>query len=62
MDQAMLDLGPKSQAREGDEVVVFGMKDGEGISGETLCGILGTIPYELTCAVAARVPRVYVEE
>jgi len=62
MDQAMLDVGPTSSAREGDEVVVFGVKGGVGIPGEALCEILGTIPYELTCAVAARVPRVYVEE
>jgi alanine racemase len=62
MDQTMLDLGPHSQSREGDEVIVFGMRGGKGIPGESLCEILGTIPYELTCAVGARVPRVYVED
>jgi alanine racemase len=62
MDQAMLDLGPGSGAREGDEVVVFGIKDGARIPGESLCEMLGTIPYELTCAVGARGPRVYVED
>jgi alanine racemase len=62
MDQTMIDLGPGSKAREGDEVVIFGIKDGAGIPGESLCEILDTIPYELTCAVGSRVPRVYVEE
>jgi alanine racemase len=62
MDQTMLDLGPGSKAREGDEVLVFGVKNGAAIAGETLCEVLGTIPYELTCAVGARVPRVYVED
>lgn len=62
MDQTMLDLGPESKAREGDEVIVFGVKDGAGIPGESLCELLGTIPYELTCMIAARVPRVYVED
>jgi alanine racemase len=62
MDQTMLDLGPGAEAREGDEVVMFGVKDGAGISGESLCEILGTIPYELTCMVGSRVPRVYVDE
>jgi alanine racemase len=62
MDQAMLDLGPGSKAREGDEVIVFGFRGRQGISGEELCGILGTIPYELTCMVLPRVPRVYVED
>jgi alanine racemase len=62
MDQTMLDLGPGSTASEGDEVLVFGERDGARISGEALCETLGTIPYELTCAVGARVPRVYVED
>jgi alanine racemase len=62
MDQAMLDLGPGAKAREGDEVIVFGERDGAGIPGESLCEILGTIPYELTCMVGGRVPRVYVED
>jgi alanine racemase len=62
MDQTMLDLGPGAKAREGDEVVIFGFEDGAGISGESLCEILGTIPYELTCMVGSRVPRVYVDE
>jgi alanine racemase len=62
MDQTMLDLGPRSKSREGDEVIVFGMRGVEGIPGESLCEILGTIPYELTCSVGRRVPRVYVED
>ena len=28
---------------------------------DVLAEILGTIPYELTCAVSKRVPRVYIE-
>jgi alanine racemase len=62
MDQTMLDLGPRSKSQEGDEVIVFGMRGSAGIPGESLCEILGTIPYELTCAVGRRVPRVYVED
>ncbi len=62
MDQTMVDLGPGSKAGEGDEAILFGAKDGEGMPGEKLCEILDTIPYELTCMVAPRVPRVYVED
>ena len=62
MDQTMLDLGPGAEAIEGDEVILFGEKDGEGMPGERICELLGTIPYELTCMVGARVPRVYVED
>jgi alanine racemase len=62
MDQTMVDLGPGSMAAEGDEAILFGMKDGSGVRGEELCELLGTIPYELTCMVGSRVPRVYVED
>jgi len=62
MDQTMLDLGGGSEVREGDEVIVFGEKDDARIPGEELCEILRTIPYEITCDVGARVPRVYVED
>jgi alanine racemase len=62
MDQTMLDLGPDSRSQEGDEVIVFGKKGKGGIPGESLCEMLGTIPYELTCMVGGRVPRIYVED
>jgi alanine racemase len=62
MDQSMVDLGPEAKASEGDEVILFGEKDGEGIAGEALCEMLGTIPYELTCMVGSRIPRIYVED
>jgi alanine racemase len=62
MDQTMVDLGPGAKAGEGDEAILFGTKGGHGIPGEALCELLGTIPYELTCMVGARVPRVYVED
>ena len=50
------------QAREGDEAILFGAKDGETMPGEALCEILDTIPYELTSMVGSRVPRAYVED
>jgi alanine racemase len=62
MDQTLVDLGPGAKGKEGDEAILFGERDGEGIAGEALCALLDTIPYELTCMVAARVPRVYVED
>lgn len=62
MDQTMVDLGPGGEAKEGDEAILFGAGREGGIPGEELCELLGTIPYELTCMVAARVPRDYVEE
>jgi alanine racemase len=62
MDQTMVDLGPGADAREGDEALLFGERRGEAMPGEALCELLDTIPYELTCMVSGRVPRVYVED
>ena len=41
----------------GDEVEVFGPRNPV----ETMAAQAGTIPYELTCAVSKRVPRVYLQ-
>jgi alanine racemase len=62
MDQLMVDLGPGAAEAEGAEVLLFGERGGARLPGEELCELLGTIPYELTCMVSARVPRVYVED
>ena len=62
MDHLMVDLGPGGEAYNGDEVLLFGTKDGESVDAEELCRRLGTIPYELTCMVSGRVPRIYVED
>jgi alanine racemase len=62
MDQAMVDLGPDGEAFNGDEVLLFGRRGDDYLPAEFLCGRMDTIPYELTCMVSARVPRVYVED
>ena len=58
MDQFMVDLGPESSVTRGERAVVFGP---EGPTAWDLAREIGTIPYEITCAVSKRVPRVYVE-
>lgn len=62
MDQLMIDLGPGAAEDEGEEVILFGERDGVRLPGEELCSLMDTIPYELTCMVAERVPRVYTED
>lgn len=60
MDLILVDLGPDSPVQPGDEVVLFGRQGDAEVSVRSLCDKLNTIPYEVTCWVSKRVPRVYV--
>ena len=55
MDMCMIDITDMPSVEVGSEVEVFG----ENNSIDELAELAGTIPYELTCAVSKRVPRVY---
>ena len=57
MDMSMIDLTDLPDVKVGDEVEIFGRRQRV----DDLAAILNTIPYELTCAVSKRVPRVYIE-
>lgn len=58
MDQCMFDITGVKEAREGDEILLFGRPE-DGITADDLAGIIGTINYEVVCAVSGRVPRIY---
>jgi alanine racemase len=60
MDLTMLDVGALPNVQLEDEVVIFGKQGNEFISADDLARALGTINYEITCDLTARVPRVYV--
>ncbi|AEJ20604.1 alanine racemase [Gracilinema caldarium] len=60
MDQCMIDLGMDSPVRRWEPVTVFGGTEADPTAAE-LSELLGTIPYEITCGINKRVPRVYVE-
>jgi alanine racemase len=60
MDQTMVDLGPRTDLKVGDEVLLFGSAPGAP-DAEEIARLMGTIPYEVTCLITKRVPRVYVE-
>lgn len=60
MDHTMIDVGEIADTRAGDEVVIFGRQDVAEISAEEVAGRLGTINYEVTSALTARVARVFV--
>jgi alanine racemase len=56
MDQCCVDLGQESDVRRWDEAVIFG---GCAQDAAVLAAAIGTIPYEITCNINKRVPRVY---
>ncbi len=58
MDQCMIDISHIPTCQVGDTVTVFG-GDGEPIN--MLANRLGTIPYEIMCALGERIPRAYLE-
>lgn len=61
MDQALIDLGPNSDAVLGDEVIVVGADGDHEITTTDLAELMGTIPYEVTCLITPRVGREYVD-
>lgn len=57
MDMTMVDVTDAPQARVGDDAVLIGAQ--KGATAQDAARRLGTIPYEITTALSARVPRVY---
>jgi alanine racemase len=58
MDQCMVNLGADSTVRRWDPVTVFG---GVAPDAGKMALTLNTIPYEITCNINKRVPRVFFE-
>jgi alanine racemase len=61
MDHLMVDLGEKTDCEIGDEVVLLGVSGGRRITAWDIAETIGTIPYEITSLIPARVRRVFVE-
>jgi alanine racemase len=59
MDQLLVDCGPATGVHPGDEVVLIGRQGGEEITAWEWAEKLGTIAYEVTCGLSARLPRTY---
>ena len=57
MDMINLDLRSAPDSAIGDEVVLWG----DGLPADEIAAAAGTIPYELFCAVTARVPRCHID-
>lgn len=60
MDQTMVDVTHIDGAAEGDEAVIIGIQGKETITADDIAAKLGTIPYEVLCAVSKRVDRIFV--
>ena len=60
MDQCMIDVTAVNNINVGDEVILFGGSD--KFSAENTAELIGTIGYELICAVGRRVPRIYIRD
>jgi alanine racemase len=57
MDMCMIDVTGIKDVRPGEEVVLFG----ENPPVDEIARKIGTINYEVVCAVGKRVPRIYVQ-
>ncbi|MFH1956936.1 MAG: alanine racemase [bacterium] len=60
MDMLMVDVTDLKRPKIGEDAVLMGREGREQISAEEIAGICGTINYEITCGISARVPRVCV--
>jgi len=55
-----VDLTERPDVREGDDAILLGGEADCRVTAEEWAEILGTIPYEILCGIASRVPRIYV--
>jgi len=61
MDQILIDVTNIPEVSVGDEVVLVGRQGDGQITLEEIAMQVGSIPYEVTCQLTSRVPRVYVD-
>ena len=59
MDMTVVDVTRLKEVHIGDEAVVLGRQGREEISAVEIARKVGSLPYEVTCRIAARVPRLY---
>ena len=62
MDQCFVDVSDIKDVSVGDEVVLYGSQGKETISIESIAKQLNTIPYEVTCSISKRVPRIHINQ
>ncbi len=60
MDQVIVGVSHIPSVRAGDEVTLIGEQGGARLTADELARKWGTINYEVTCGITARVPRIFV--
>jgi alanine racemase len=61
MDLTIVDVTDVPGVRSGDTVTLIGADGGLSVPAEDIARTAGTLSYEITCGISARVPRVYKE-
>jgi len=59
MDLTLVDVTEVAGVSLNDEVILLGEAGKLSISAEEIGAMIGTISYEITCGISARVPRIY---
>lgn len=61
MDLTIVDVTDVPEVSLDDQVTLLGQAGGLSITAEDLGELAGTISYEITCGISARVPRIFIE-
>lgn len=61
MDLTTIDVTGIPSIEIGDEVILIGQTNGKNVDAREHARICETIPYEITCSISKRVPRIYLE-
>jgi alanine racemase len=59
MDLTLIDVTDVPGVREDDDVTLIGADGDASVTAEEIARDAGTISYEITCGIGARVPRIY---
>ena len=62
MDQTLIDVTEIPDVKVGDVATIYSNAPAGGCSVEAAAEQIGTINYELLCAIGTRVPRIYIED
>ncbi|HYE80741.1 MAG TPA: alanine racemase [Clostridia bacterium] len=62
MDQCMVDLTDIEDAREGDEVIIYGDGTDGALDVQAISQLAGTNKNEVVCRLSRRTPRIYIKD